>query len=517
MKRAICFSLGFVFFMLAAESALATVKLFDEKLTLNGYVKEVAFYRTSMQDREAKYHDTNFDFLKTSAGIEALYSIKESQDLTIRFFTGLKWWYEAAPRIDDQYGRSMDHRFKKDYVTPRDFDEDVLNEAYFDFISGPFQVRIGKQIVVWGNLDVDRAADVVNPVDLRHAMFGVDKWEEFKRGIFMIRMFYQTQLPGNLRMEAIFNPGDFKQDLLPLDGGGHYGTPLHLNNPFDSDPSFMHWQFEKSRRDAPGWSTNNYEFGFKLSGYTWDIDWSLIYYNSINGAPIIDPKAVGPFMEQYIFGNILPWQEVGDWPGYRVFKYKRNQIVGGTFEKCMTSGGLLRGSTLTVEWYYDIHSPFNLGTNGDASATYGMIRKNILGGAVKFYQKYNIPGFTQSRICTGKQFEMTITYYFEKIFKDEYDLIQNTRYHRRGDSVADSISVFCMQPMFNYVWTFVFNSYYKPRIGKWFVMPAVRYNFPGKHWSFETGLCLYGGAKNDYTHSVYEHKDSVILKLTYDW
>lgn len=505
-------------FLIAADCSFATVRLFEDKLTLNGYVKEVAFVRTSMQDREEAYHDSDLDFLKTSVGIEALYSIRESRDLTVRFFTGMKWWYEAAPRLDDEMRRSIDHRFRKDYITPRDFDEDVLNEAYLDIISGPFQVRIGKQIVVWGNLDVDRAADVVNPVDFRHSIFGVDKWEEFKRGVWMIRLFYQTQLPGNLRIEAIFNPGDFKQDLIPTDGGVHYGTPAHLTNPFDADVSFMHWQFEKSRRDAPTWNTSNYEFGFKLSGYNagWDFDWSLIYYNSINGNPMVDPVTVQPFMAQYIFSSILG-TPLGDWPNYKVFKYKRNQIIGGTFEKFLTRGRLVRGTIMTMEWYYDIGAPFNKGPRGDITGVYDITRRDIFGWAVKFYQKFNIPGFTQSRIATGKQFEITVTYYFEKIFSHEHDLVTNTRYHRPGDTVAENISIFCIQPMFNYVWTFVLNSYYRPRIDKWFVMPAIRYTFPGKHWSFETGLCLYGGAKNEYTHSVYDHKDSVILKLSYEW
>ena len=48
------------------------------------------------------------------------------------------------------------------YQFPQKLD-DVIGELYTDYINGPWQVRIGKQIVIWGQLDMSRVADVVNP------------------------------------------------------------------------------------------------------------------------------------------------------------------------------------------------------------------------------------------------------------------------------------------------------------------------------------------------------------------
>ena len=76
------------------------------------------------------------------------------------------------------------------------------------------------------------------------------------------------------------------------------------------------------------------------------------------------------------------------------------------------------------------------------------------------------------------------------------NLCWDNRYHEWNQSIADSISFFAIQQMFNFSWTFVFNSYYKPRIDKWFVAPAVRYTFPGSQWYAEFGYIMYGGAKN---------------------
>ena len=92
------------------------------------------------------------------------------------------------------------------YQFPQKID-DVITELYTDYINGPWQVRTGKQIVIWGQLDMSRVADVVNPLDLRWGVPGVDTWEEVKQGLWMIRTFYQSQLPGNLLFEFILNPG----------------------------------------------------------------------------------------------------------------------------------------------------------------------------------------------------------------------------------------------------------------------------------------------------------------------
>ncbi len=508
----------------SASTAFARISLFDGTLVLNGFVKETAYIRTSMQDREEQYHDSPLDYLKTSALIEALYSVKEGRDLTVRVFGGMKWWYEAAPRLDDELRRHIPHRFRKDYISPQSFDDDVLTEAYIDIIKGPLNVRIGKQIVIWGQLDMDRCADVVNPLDLRHGMPGIDSWEEIKRGIWMIRARYSTDLPGNLILEAIFNPGDYKMTLLP-DDGTHFGAPYHMANQFQpaQGMGLTHWQFEKMRRDEPGWNlSENYEFGFRVRGYSLGVDWTLLYYNSLQDGPIANPYRATPFTLQYLTAAIrasIDGSHInpGDWPDYEVYKYKRSSVIGGTMQKYISEGTLIRGSILKVEWFYEIGTPFNKGDRGEKASIYGETRRDVAGFAVNWYQKFRIPGITQSRVCTGKQFEVSLTYFWEKILNNDHDLVKDMRYHRPGDSVAESISLWMMQQMFNATVNFVFTGYYKPRIDKWMAVPTLQYIFPGKHWRAEAGLALYGGAKNDYTHGVYDHKDSIIVRLRYEF
>ena len=92
------------------------------------------------------------------------------------------------------------------------------------------------------------------------------------------------------------------------------------------------------------------------------------------------------------------------------------------------------------------------------------------------------------------------------------------RYHAWDESIADSISFFAIHQMFNFSWTFVFNSYYKPRLDKWFMAPAINYTFPGSQFYTEFGYIMYGGAKNKYwTSKTFESKESILFKLVYEF
>ncbi len=125
----------------------------------------------------------------------------------------------------------------------------MLTEAYIDYINGPLQIKVGKQIVIWGQLDIQRVADVVNPIDLRKGAPGIDNWEEVKRGIWMIRSIYKSQLPGDLQFEGIFNPGDFRGIQIPYEGT-HYGPSTCRDKSVYSRARFRHFQLAAAEMAA---------------------------------------------------------------------------------------------------------------------------------------------------------------------------------------------------------------------------------------------------------------------------
>lgn len=503
--------------LLAAGSAEATIRLLDGDLILSGFVKETVYVRTSMKAREKKYRDTALDLAKTSVYLEGLYTFTDSPDLTVRLFAGLKWWYEAASGfIDDEQSRHIHHRHRKDYVSPRSFDDDILTEAYFDIIKGPLQVRLGKQIVIWGQLDVDKVADVVNPLDFRWNVPGIDSWEEVKKGLWMARVTYQSSLPGALIFEGIFNPGYFQEMRLPYDGT-HWGE--RYDEPFGAPGiTLFGWQQEKMHRDAPTWNlSKNYEWGFRVRGYTLGVDWTLLYWNALADAPVGNPGRLSKFSLQYIQAaigaagdgsTIWPY----DWPDYKVFYYKRMQTFGGTAQYY---ADWLHGSILRLEWFYNKGQPFNYGGRGEVADVDGWTRRDQYGFALSYSDKFRIPGITDTIGC-GKMFDVTLTFSWDKIRNNNHSLYKSAYNHRPGDSTTEGISLFMMQMMFNAEWTFVFIGNYRPRIGKYFGCPTITYAFPGSHWYADVGFKFYG-AKRGYCHGTYHDKDAALFRLRYEF
>jgi len=502
---------------LLAGDADATIKLYDDRLILSGFAKETMYYRTAMMDREKKFRDNGFDMARSTFYLEALYTVTESPDLTMRLFGGMKYWYEASHRLDEKQDRYIAHRMKKDYVRPRSFDDDVLTEAYVDIFKGPWELRAGKQIVIWGQLDVDRVADVVNPLDFRWNVPGIDNWEEVKKGLWMLRGFYTSQLPGNLLFEGIFNPGYFQEMNLPYTGT-HWGPAY--SEPFGAPGiDLFSWQQEKWHRDAPTWNLRkNYEFGFRVQGYTYGIDWTLLYWNGLSDGMVVHPSRTTAMTYQYIFSAISAAStgkkiNPGDWPDYKVAYYKRMETFGGTAQYCAQK---LHGSVWRLEWFYNRNVPFNRGGRGAADEVTDWTRRDMLGYAVSYSDKFTIPGFTRTKICTGKQLDVTITYTWDKIYNNSHDLYKSAYNHRPGDATAEGISLFLMQMMFNGEWTFVFIGNYKPRIEKWFGCPTITYTFPGLHWRVDMGYKFYG-ARRGYCKGSYYDKDAAILRIRYEF
>ena len=181
-------------FFTSSEKSQAYISLLDGNLEVNGFIKEQMFIRLNIPDEEKFLHKSNVDFWRTSAIIEGLYKLKKDGDLTVNLFGGLRYYYEKSPTFDSEKKRGMYHPTYSEYTHPRD--DEIITELYADFQYGPMQLKVGKQIVVWGETNLKQTADIINPLDLRYGSPGTEPWEDIKLGLWMIRGLYQTELPG---------------------------------------------------------------------------------------------------------------------------------------------------------------------------------------------------------------------------------------------------------------------------------------------------------------------------------
>jgi hypothetical protein len=536
MKKIIlfpCYILIIFFFIIlfTQQSALAEISLNDGKLLISGFVKEVGYYRTGMDDRTKKYNSNNLVFLQTSGLLEALYTVRDDDDMTIRLFAGAKYWWQKAQYFDDQARRKgIRQPDQRSWTTPRDFDDDILTEAYATIEKGPFEVRVGKQIVVWGSLNLAQITDVVNPPDFRRGYPGINTWEEIKQGSWMIRAFYQSELPGDLLFEVIFNPGDYKQIKLAQEGtwpgtspygvrraGAGFGNtrPNGFKNADEAYRGIYSYVREKWTRDTPGQNTSNWEAGFRIRGYTYGIDWTVIYWNSLQ-----DDFIITDFDENdklYTNGWWIPslnGEKPMDLSAFsKVFDSRRYEMIGGTFERYCPE---IWDTVWIIEWALDFGHPIQQYGDAGPSGAIDWTRRNIFDIAIKFQKALNIPWFTQSFIATGRMLDFTISYQWDKVlgFKEGDDV--SARWHGQKDSVADNITLWFKQDTFHnkIVWVFIGNYY--PGIGRWQAIPSFGYSLPGVHWRLEGGYAFYGG-KHDQYINYSSHNDAAFFRIRYEF
>ena len=507
------------------QKSHASTKFLDGKLSISGFIKETANIRTAMNDRDKDYNQTRVDFLQTSGLFEMLYTAKDEEDLGINLFVGFKYWWQKAQWFDDEMRESVPHHQRKDWYQPRSFDDDMLTEAYVDVTTGPWKIRVGKQIVIWGQLDLERVADVVNPLDLRRGPPGVNTWEEVKQGLLMIRVFYQSDLPGNLLFETIFNPGDFQNFETPYEGTGNGVPAWKTRFPIAElqEMGIYSWMREKWTRDASGWSLNdNYEFGFRIRGNTFDIDWTLLYWNARDDTPVsVNFEALNAAAWEYFQAGLPGGGSVPDWNAYpKIFDFKRYETIGGTAQYYSHK---LWDTVWRLEWFYEIGRPLNKtekGDEGNNAASAYWTRRDILGVAIQCNKKWNIPWFTKN-VVNNLMLESNITYGWEKVFNHDKELTLASRNYHWKNSTNDVITMFLMQGLRDMSFVFVFTGNYHLRTGKYMAIPSLSYIFPGIHWRADIGYVAFGAARDNKewvrTDSSNPTGDYLFLRLRYEF
>ena len=166
-------------------------------------------------------------------------------------------------------------------------------------LQGPWNIRVGKQIVFWSEVEMVRTIDRINPLDLRYTTPGIDPFDEMKLGLWMVRGFYTSDLPGQLVFEGIWTP-DFQRVRTPLEGtaiGSNPGPqgPEKLRPRAYGQNAAIDTMF---RHDMPGISLKNTTFAFRVKGtselpYNYLLDWSLSWYHGMNTTPVAEGDTLG--------------------------------------------------------------------------------------------------------------------------------------------------------------------------------------------------------------------------------
>ncbi len=221
-----------------------------------------------------------------------------------------------------------------------------LREIYADMYFKNFDLRIGKQQIVWGKADGVFITDIVSPLNLTE--FLLPDFDEIRIGVVSAKMDYYI---GNSTIEAIWIP-QFTPTKTPATNSSWYIQPE-----FPAPPTF---DWSKSNINP---SLENSEFFLKYSAITSKIDFDLMGGYTWDDSPTMhvqkqfgmDTSTVPP--QPVLTGlNITP-------------EYHRLTVGGGSFSTEI-KGVILRGEAAYYNGKYF--------QTTDPQAQDGLIEKDYL-------------------------------------------------------------------------------------------------------------------------------------------
>ncbi|NOZ34279.1 MAG: DUF1302 domain-containing protein [Chlorobi bacterium] len=164
--------------------------------------------------------------------------------------TGQKIGFKVNPMLYHYWSDSLDLR---------------LREVYLDLYFKNFDVRVGKQQIVWGKADGVFITDVVSPLNLEE--FLLPDFDEIRTGVEAVKLDYYI---GNNTLEAIWIP-QFTPTEAPKPGSIWYIQP-HFPAPatFDWSKSSITPSLKNSEAFVKYTAlTSAVDFEI-MGGYTWD-------------------------------------------------------------------------------------------------------------------------------------------------------------------------------------------------------------------------------------------------------
>ncbi|MBW1818479.1 MAG: hypothetical protein JRJ60_15150, partial [Deltaproteobacteria bacterium] len=299
-KKFLCsaFVLAMVLFFVNPSMAIEDLILFGKPLSVMGYVNQGVSWGIEGDEYDTKkgFQSAIFQFL-----LEGKYEV--SRDL--RFFgsgmLNLDWAYDINDGDDDWEARKFDQssselHFLSEY-------EDILRELHVTWTPGNWSFRLGKQVVSWGETDLIRLADQINPLDQRRGFADVE-FESSIMPIWLAKAEYYFDVEStwllDLGIELVFNPNaDFIPKKGPAPGNDVAGiwTPystIPLGGPFPFD--FAYFGSMQENFEAPdSWDSDGFEYGVRIRANILDSLITLLYFNGVQDWPVMQMTGMAPF------------------------------------------------------------------------------------------------------------------------------------------------------------------------------------------------------------------------------
>jgi hypothetical protein len=305
--------------------------LFGEPLSVAGYISNELVFSPNARDHYDTVKGIQSDLMNLF--VEGKYSpLKDLQ-----FYASSKMTVDWAYQLNANRGEWNDKLFSKSrgHLNVDDKYWQILNEAHVTWSpGGKSLIRVGKQIVGWGQTDMFRLMDQINPLDQRRGFADV-QFEDTIIPIWLVRAeYYQpimTKWLQEIGVQFVFNPNaDFirNQEIqLGNDVGGIWApnAKINLGGPFPLDYAHLGSAYQNIK-EPQRFNYKGYEYGLKVEAMIYDAVVTLNGYYGRDKDPEMIMSPIAPLTsvasDKRLLLNLF-------FEGF----YPCFQFVGGTFTR----------------------------------------------------------------------------------------------------------------------------------------------------------------------------------------
>jgi hypothetical protein len=339
-----------------------------------------------------------------------------------------------------------------------------LREMYIDLYFDNYDLRIGKQQIIWGKADGLFITDVINPPDLRE--FILADFEDIRIGVNSIKARFYWR---GHRMESIWIPAFVPAKFsVP-------GEPWAFHTPVDEIATLIPDSLIKVYDPVePERKLKNSEYGFRYSTLVKGIDVTLSYFQTWNDYPV--------FRQYYqpTSNPLVPFRITV------IPEYDRLIVIGGTFSSTV---GLM-----VIRGEGALYKKRNFYTEDPGDRDH-VIQKHFL--------NYMIGG----EISPGDVF-ISGQFVQEMILEYDYKLVEDEIVNMGTLFVSHTFLNETIKPEVFVIYNFTHEDY----IGRF----SIKY-YPADGMEIISGVDILGGNKKNTLFSQFDKNDNFYFKLKYSF
>jgi hypothetical protein len=432
-------------------------ELLGGRLSLRGNIQQTANY----MEKNDPNRDYRLGSFRTMVRGEGVLKAVNCPDYTVDLHVLGNYYYDEALDLESGLSQAIRDeaggKYYGNFQRPRDYNE-WLTEFYLDMkYQGWFQLKLGKQLVSWGQTAEAQVADLINPLALQYILAFPD-WEDYKLGLWMARLYLTPpNMWQDLSFEFLFIPQYLASRYPPAGTSLFYGSGV--------DPTLQPI-LNKQRNDAPKeFRFDDMELGIRIRGKSKigeGVDWTLSNFNTradmgiINGQKGFNNLLVGTILD-------LPLKAFRG----KAFTYPRYNSTALTFATTWNRiGAAIRG-----ECTYNSRVDYQFGT-------YDIKERDLLTTALSIRRATMVPFISEWNY--SRSIGIAVTYYNYKLMNHKkgivWDSYDNNSYLNKISLQMDTGFLYDTILPFVYTSTNLNN-------GSNVIVGGVTYQ-PGDHWQW---------------------------------